>query len=386
MMLAEVVLSAWLIVFFMFVFLYFGYFLLVFVLGKWRRKQIKKSDEFLPHVSVLIPCYNVETSIDQKLENLLQSSYPKEKLQIIAIESGSDDQTYRKLSQHHNSGEIELIRQPKRLGKASAINAGLERCVSDIVVITDAEAKLDKDAIKELVKNLADPDIGAVVGSLIISPGKSIFGRMNHLFFKSFRQRIRIWESNIDSVSFLSGELCAFRKSVLGRISERTINDDRYILLKTRSMGLRCVCEPLAHVSESTPNNLSGHIAQKRRTTMGAIQGTVEFKHLLFNSRYGLFGKLILPAYLIRLILFPFLLLLLETLSPLLILLLWSTNGAIWVMAGLLTLILFSLFAAGRRLLLPLFYGIIVQIAILMGISDYLLRRQSVLWPKINKT
>jgi biofilm PGA synthesis N-glycosyltransferase PgaC len=385
-MLTEIALNIWITAFFAFIILYFGYFLLIFVLSKWRSKQVKKSEDFLPHISVLIPCYNVETSVDQKLENLWLSIYPREKLQVIAVESGSVDQTFKKLSQYGASEEIELIKQPKRLGKSSAINAGLERCVNDIVVITDAEAKLDKYALRELVKNLADPDVGAVVGSLVISPGKSIFGRMNYLFFRMFRQKIRVWESKIDSVSFLSGELCAFRKSIVGKISERAINDDRFILLKTRSMGLRCVCEPLAHVSESTPSSLSDHLAQKRRTTMGAIQGTMRFKHLLFNPKYGLFGKLILPAYLIRLILFPFLLLLLESLFPLVMLLLLFSNAAIWMAVGLVTVGMFSLFPLGRKTLLPFLYGIIVQIAILMGMSDYLLGKQSVLWLKIDKS
>jgi cellulose synthase/poly-beta-1,6-N-acetylglucosamine synthase-like glycosyltransferase len=377
--------SIWFIALVLFLVANFGYLFLAFGLAIIKRKTVQKSDNFAPFISILIPCYNVASVIKRKIENALDIEYPEANFEIVVVESGSTDNTLSILSKYVSQGKIKLIKQSERLGKASAINQGLRECESDIVILTDAEASLERKAVKELVKNFADESIGAVVGNLTITPGKSTSSKMNHLFYQIFRQRLRIWESMFDSASFWSGELCAFRKSLVERLDEDIVNDDRYILLKIRSKGYRCICEPLSHVHEPDAENVLGQLMHKRRTTAGTIQGTVRFKHMLFNPKYGLFGTLILPSHFFRVILLPVLLVVVEALSPIAVLFLWSSTGLFCLGAGVMALVLLSLFKGGRRLLSSLFYGSFVQVAILAGIADYILKRYSVLWTQIAK-
>lgn len=378
--------TIWLIALTLFFFFNFGYILLAFILAKTKRRVVRKSDAFVPFISILIPCHNVESVIERKIKNILNIKYPRHKFEIIVVESGSTDNTCSTLSEYASKGEVKLIKEPRRLGKPSAINRGLKECKGDIVVLTDADAVVEKDAIKELVKNFADQSVGAVVGNLTIISGSSIVSKMNHLFYLIFRQRLRVWESTFDSASFWSGELCAFRKSLLERIDEDIINDDRFILLKIRSKGYRSICESSSRVFERDAENLSGQIMHKRRTTAGTIQGTLRFKHMLFNPKYGLFGMLILPSHLIRIISLPILLLIMEALSPIVAyLVLGSSTGLVWLGTGAIVLVSLGLFDEGRRFLSSLFYGIIVQVAILAGVADYLLKRYTVLWKRIAK-
>jgi len=323
--------------------------------------------------------------IERKIKNTLDIDYPKHKFEIIAVESDSTDNTASTLSRYASQGELKLIKQPRRLGKSSAINRGLKECKGDIVVLTDADARLEREAIRELVKNFADQSVGAVVGNLTIISGKSIVSKMNHLFYRIFRQRVRTWESRFDSTSFWSGELCAFRKSLLERLDEDIINDDRYILLKIRSKGYRCICDPSSLAYEGSPENVLDQITQKRRTTAGTIQGTLRFKYMLFNPKYGLFGILTLPSHFFRVISLPILLLVVEALSPVAALVLWSSTGLFWLGAGITALVLLGLFKGGRRLLHSLFYGVIVQVAILVGVADYILKRHTVIWTPVAK-
>jgi len=376
----------WLIALIVFIIINFGYFFLVLTLAKMRRKQIRKTDGFTPFISILIPCYNVASRIDHKIKNTLEIDYPKDKFEIIAVESGSVDNTYSILSKYADQGKIKLLRQPQRLGKPSAINYGLSACNSDIIVMTDADAILEEKGVKELMKNFADDSVGAVVGNVTLISGKSVISRMNHAFYRIFRQKLRELESRFDSVSFWSGELCAFRKSLLERVEEDIINDDRYILLKIRSKGYRCISEPLSCVYEKDAENVKGQITHKRRTTAGTIQGTFRFKHMLFNKKYGFFGMLIFPAHFLRIILLPILLLIIEILSPLAIFVFLSSfNGGFLLAVVAAVLVLLGLFNRGRELLLSLFYGVFVQVAIIGGIADYILKRQSVLWNPIAK-
>ena len=378
--------NIWIVALSLFVIIHFGYLFLVLILARVKRKEIRKDENFTPFISILIPCYNVGSVIDRKIKNTLQIDYPRDQFEIIIVESGSTDNTHAILSRYATQGKIKLARQPQRLGKSSAINFGLDLCKSDIVVMTDADASLEENAVKKLVENFADEKVGAAVGNLTLVSGKSMTSRMNHLFYKIFRQKLREWESKFDSASFWSGELCAFRKSLLERLDEDIINDDRYILLKIRSKGYRCISEALSHVYEKDAEDVSGQIHHKRRTTAGTIQGTLRFKHMLCNPKYGLFGMLIFPAHIFRVTLLPILLLIIEILCPFAIFVFISSfAGATWLAAAVIAVALLSLFGKGRRLLSLLFYAVFVQIGIIGGILDSVFKRQDVLWKKIVK-
>lgn len=378
--------SIWAVALALFIVINFGYFFLVYILARVKKKEIRKAENFTPFISILIPCYNVGYIIDQKIKSILEIDYPKVKFEIIAVESGSTDNTYSILSKYAVQGELRLIKQSRRLGKSSAINCGLDVCKSDIIVMTDADASLGQNAVRKLVENFADETVGAVVGNLTLVSGKSMTSRMNHLFYKIFRQKLREFESKFDSASFWSGELCAFRKPLLEKLEEDIINDDRYILLKIRNKGYRCITETLSHVHEKDAEDVSSQINHKRRTTAGTIQGTLRFKHMFYNPKYGLFGMLIFPAHFFRVILLPILLLIIEVLSPFAIFVFLSSfTGAPWLAVAMIVLALLAVFDKGRRLLSSLFYGVFVQIGVIGGIIDYILKRQGVLWKKIPK-
>ena len=389
MSILQLLTSIWLVAIASFMIIYFGYFILVILLARVRRRRICKADDFTPFISILVPCYNVSSVIGHKINETLGVDYPQEKFEIIVVESGSTDNTYGILSRFAEQGKVKLVRQRQRLGKASAINSGLSLCKSDIVVMTDADAFLQKEAIRELVGNFADNTVGAVVGNVTLASGKSIASKMNHAYYRIFRQKLREEESRFDSASFWSGELCAFRKSILERLDEDIINDDRYILLKIRSKGYRCISEPLSHVCERDAENIMGQIDHKRRTTAGTIQGTLRFRRMFLNPKYGLFGMLIFPAHFFRVILLPILLLITEILTPFVVFSLFLSAGMIWLIVMLTLaatiLVMLSLFDKGRKLLFSLIYGFVVQAAIVGGIVDYVLKRQSVLWKTIGK-
>ena len=375
----------WAFTFILVIAIFFGYLLVLFILTKIRGRKPKKDKNFIPFISILIPCYNVSSVIDYKIKNTLEINYPKSKFEVIAVESGSSDDTYSKLLKYAEQKKLILIRQPKRLGKPSAINKGLERARGEIIVLTDADARVEKDAIYELVKNFADPTVGAAVADIAIITGKNIASKMNHLFYHYFRRKPRIWESELDSVSFCSGHLLAFRKSIVEKIDEDIINDDRYILLKTRSKGYRCICEPSSHAYEADTGSFLSQIKQKRRTIAGFIQGTTRFLTLLFRPRYGYFGMLILPFHFLRVVFLPFLLLLLEILSPIVIWSLLSSHGLFQVIIIFVGLISISIcfLSPLRKFFHALLYGIILQVAVFAGIIDYIFKRQDPLWIRV---
>ena len=132
----------------------------------------------------------------RKVSTNYNIDYPREKYKIIVVESGSTDNTYSKLLKFSSKEKIKIIKQNERLGKSSAINQGIKEINNDIIILTDSDAIIDKNAVKEIVKNFADERIGAVVGNLTLVPSKSIISKINNLFQLYFREKLRIFVSS----------------------------------------------------------------------------------------------------------------------------------------------------------------------------------------------
>ena len=354
-------------------FLLLGYPLFLWLLSKTKRRPVKKREIF-PFISIIIPSFNEGNVIDRKIHNIFASEYPRSQYEVIVVDSGSTDYTQQILEKHCKDESIISIRQPKRLGKPHAINAGLAVAKGKIVVLTDADAFLNVESLKKLVRNFADENVGAVVGNLTLD-GNDTVNRMNSAFYKIFRQSAREWESEIDSASFFSGELLAFRKSLVDNIDENVVSDDQYILFEIRKKGYRGICEKEAFVFERDVETMRGQINHKRRTLVGTLQVFSKNRSVLFNPKYGFFGMLIAPAYLLRIVINPFLLFLVPMFliiyAPYILLLL------------LVTLVLMAILS--RRLLMALLYGLVVQLAVILGIIDYATRNYTVLWRKKGK-
>jgi len=353
--------------------LFFGYPFLVWVLSNIRNNPVRRSKTF-PFVSVIIPCYNEKKVMESKIQNTLSLEYPKSRYEVIVVDSGSTDGTTDILEKYSNMNNIKVVKQPKRLGKASAINEGLAISTGEIVVLTDADAFLNVNSLEALIENFADETVGAVVGNVVLG-GDGIINKMNSGFYKFFRQNIREWESKIDSVSFFSGEFLAFRKHLIQKIDESAVSDDLYILFELRKKGMRCICDERAYVFERDVETLRGQINHKRRTFVGTLQAFIKNWDILFNLKYGFFGMLIAPAYILRMLSYPFLIFILSVYLlfyvPLILLFLL-------VLASLITI-------ASRRAILALLYGVVVQIAAFLGIVDYLTGNYTVLWSKKGK-
>ena len=369
-----------------------GYSVLIWVLL--RRKEEKRhiiNSPKIYSVSIIVPVYNEQGAIERKIENLFAVNYDKDKMEVIFVDSASDDGTtelLRKIQcEERYRDKVKLILQPKRCGKAFAINEALKVARGEIIVLTDANAIFHENSLLNLCRNFDDPGIGAVGGKLSIPPD-SFASSLYSSFFDIFRNNVRISESKLDCPSFFSGELIGFRRGLIDKLDDDAISDDLDLLIKVRKKEFRCIIDEEALVWERRPAKFSEHLVQQRRTTAGTLQIIMRNKDMLFNRKYGLFGSLILPAYLLRLILIPIFLLLLEITG--LGLFFDSISSFINIIFEKLILsvpifavIIFS--GVFHRKLLPVFlFSIIAQIAILLGMMDYLRGKHTHLWKKVS--
>lgn len=344
----------------------FGYPTLIYLL--YRRENTKypenKSKNFNPKVSLIIPTVAGGKVMDNKFVNTLNLNYPSEKLEIIVVDSSNHP--------FFTPKGIKVIKQ-EPMGKPEALNKGIEVSKNDIIVMTDDDAILEPDSLTRLVSNFSDPNIGGVVGDLSLG-GKGRLNQMNSSFYKFFRSSLREWESALDSISFASGELFGFRKSIVSRIDPKVLSDDLYLLFEIRKKGYRVISSDAKVFEEDVPS-LRGQINHKRRTMIGTLQVLSKNLKIFLNRKYGLFGTIFAPMYLLRIILCPILLLALEILLVI----------QFKYMIAFVPIIILIIYLVNKSLALGLTYGVITQIAALWGMIDFMTGNYGIGWRKKGK-
>jgi len=139
-----------------------------------RARPKEKDYSYQPFVSIVVPTYNEEKVIRNRIENLVELDYPKDNYEIIIVDSGSTDKTteiVNEIIKKHNPLEptLRLIEEEARRGKASAINLGKKHAKGEIVLVTDANSIFDKNVLKEMMPHFKDPNVGAVGGRYCVA-------------------------------------------------------------------------------------------------------------------------------------------------------------------------------------------------------------------------
>jgi cellulose synthase/poly-beta-1,6-N-acetylglucosamine synthase-like glycosyltransferase len=282
----------------LFALFYFAYYILMFNTARKPDNVLKQ--RIFPKVTLIVPTYNEEKVIQRKLFDIKELEYPKDSFEVILVDSGSVDNTLGLVKSFSESQSdffsLRVLAQPKREGKASALNFCRPFCKGDIIVLTDADVLFKKNALTELVAGFADQSVGAISGKIVIlNPNQSTSTK----FEKSYRgifDIIRTGESKLDSTPIFNGPISAFRKELIGDLKLSTVSDDTELSLKVREKGWKTIYEPRAVAYEYTPQSFRSRNNQKIRRGQGVIQSFLWHKKMVFNPKYGKYGLFILPS------------------------------------------------------------------------------------------
>jgi cellulose synthase/poly-beta-1,6-N-acetylglucosamine synthase-like glycosyltransferase len=275
---------------------------LIYLVGAFTTKdpQVKKL-EALPVVSVVIPAYNEEAGIADRINNLA-SVYPVEKLEIIVSNDGSQDRTEElakvALQQHSIKGDVITH---ERSGVNKAINRGIENSSNELVVITGADGLFDENTIPDLLSVLlSSNDIGAVSGDLVpVAKGESVFSNSESAY-RSIYGKICTWESNVHSTFCFNGPVVAFKKEASSSLNTRRGADDASMALSVIKKGYRCQYVPSAKFYEYVPDKFYEQRRQKIRRATRLLEATF-FNRDALSPKFGKFGTFVFP---LRILLF----------------------------------------------------------------------------------
>ncbi|MFX0134444.1 MAG: glycosyltransferase [Candidatus Hodarchaeota archaeon] len=264
--------------------------------------------QYIPNVSVIIPTHNEEFIISKKINNVLNTNYPKDKLEIIFVDD-SDDSTSVIIQEYSQKYPfINLIKFTERKGYSPSMIVGCKEAKHDIIILSDAGSFHDEQTIYNLVRHFKNPKIGAVTSNNIIINNNEEIGKIESLYLK-FYNLLRIAETNIDSTFYFKGEASAVRKSLINDLEKCDATFDTATALFIRKKGYKTIYDPKAKFYEYAPKTHSERIKQKTIRAASLIKILFQFKDMIFNSKYGKFGLIILPINFTMLIVIPILLL-----------------------------------------------------------------------------
>ena len=269
------------------VYTYLVYPAILMTLGRFRRAPQAPSavpDADLPNVSILIAAHNEAANIRARIENLLALDYPRQKLDIVIASDASSDETVDIVREFENQG-IALVEFTARTGKTAVLNAVIPTLKGELVILSDANTGMDRQAARDLVRWFSDPQIGVVCGKLVLTDPAT--GRNVDGLYWRYETLLKRCEGRLGALLGANGGIYALRHSLFAEVPSDTIVDDFVIPLLTRiRTGCRIVYDEEALAYEETPPQISAEFRRRARIGAGGFQSMAVLWPLL-DPRLG---------------------------------------------------------------------------------------------------
>lgn len=236
---------------------------------------------YCPTVCAVIAGYNEEEVIEATLATVW-GSYPR--LEIIVVDDGSQDRMAELASRFARRHEgVLVLSRPDRGGKSSGMNTALPYTRAEVVVVIDADSVLGENSIWEIVQPLADPDVGAVAGNVVVrNPFDSLATLMQAYEYLSTIFIGRMITARMNMLGIVSGAFGAFRREALDRVGGWDVGppEDLDLTLAIRKQGYRIACAPYAQCLTEAPVNWMTLIRQRLRWERSGVIRNHCRKHL----------------------------------------------------------------------------------------------------------
>src|SRR5690606_28240894 len=231
------------------------------------------SDDELPTLTVIVPAYNEGKQVWETLQSLADSDYPEAKLQLLAIDDGSKDDTWHWMQEAKRilGNKVTIFQQPKNQGKRHALYRGFNLGTGDVFVTVDSDSIVKPDTLRNLVSPfVVDENCGAVAGNIrVLNNKKALLPKMLDVSFVLSFEFVRSAESSLNSVLCTPGALAAYRrKAVMTCLPEwinqtfmgkpTDIGEDRAMTNMILKQGYHVLFQRNAYVLTNIPEKFSG--------------------------------------------------------------------------------------------------------------------------------
>ena len=298
--------SLYTIVFYVFCFIsvYVQIFFLLTFLEK-RRHIVHNPDNLelskYPSVTIAVPCYNEEATIDKTVKSLLSLDYPKNKIKILLVDDGSKDNTWNIIKSFEDGINVFAFKKENG-GKHTALNLALENTTSEFFGCLDSDSLVHPQALKRILKYFErDPRTMAVAPSIIVYNPKNILQ-----YAQNVEYDMSIYTKKMlgfmGGIHVTPGPFSIFRKKVfddLGNYHKAHNTEDQEIALRMQEHGYKIDHCPDAYVYTNAPDSVMKLYRQRLRWIYGFIKNLIDYRRLLFKKKYGAVAMFTLPSGLI---------------------------------------------------------------------------------------
>jgi cellulose synthase/poly-beta-1,6-N-acetylglucosamine synthase-like glycosyltransferase len=276
---------AYTVIFYSFVFLavYAQVFFFVTFLEK-RKKIVKHTDDlklkYYPTVTVTLPCYNEEKTLEGTVNSLLALDYPKDKLMFFLVNDGSTDNTLEIMNKFKDNPSIKIFNKENG-GKHTALNLGLENSTSEFFSCLDADSFVDPQSLKRMMSYFEnDPTTMAVAPSIIVHNPKNILQIAQKVDYDMAVYTKKML-GFVGGIHVTPGPFSVFRRKVfddLGPYRKAHNTEDQEIALRMQEHGYKIDHCPDAYVHTVSPDSVAKLSRQRQRWIYGFIKNLIDYR------------------------------------------------------------------------------------------------------------
>ncbi|HEM5984825.1 TPA: glycosyltransferase [Streptococcus suis] len=377
------------IIFWLSIFLIFwaniGYPASMIFLDKIIKKTNEKLTDYEPTVTVMVVAHNEEGVIADKLMNLLQLDYPKDKLNILVTSDNSTDRTNEIVNEFVlKYQQIYLYQVEKRQGKTNAQNEASKLVKSEILVMTDANAMLKHDAINELVSSFTN-NVAYVTGKLdYINQNESLTSKSESTYW-DLDTRIRDIESRFQTITAGNGAIYAVRTEDYVDF-DPIMSHDSAMPLYFNLLGKRAVANHKAIAYEKAGENDGDEFKRKIRMARITLHFILPSIKILNVFKYKWFTYFYLGHRTSRYLLW------LNHIIALLFSIILASNGVVYILALVTQTLIYLLvackflFKINDKILNFISYYCIAILAQFVGVTKTVLGKNKPFWEKAEST
>jgi len=257
-----------------------------------------------PRVSVLVPAYNEEQTIERALRSLLAVDYPD--LEIVCVDDGSRDRTFelaRWIADRSPHVPIRVLHQQNG-GKWSALNLAWRHASGELLLFVDADSHLERDSVRWLVRTMAQSGADAVAGQVRVRNRQGLLTRLQALEYLACQSAVRAAQHVTGTVLVVPGPIGLYRREALAAVRDRfggsspgghgvavdgpvhgdTFAEDFDLSLNVLALGGKVVYEPRAVAHTKGPATALRLMNQRYRWLRGSLQVLRKFVRRTAND------------------------------------------------------------------------------------------------------
>lgn len=274
-----------------------SFYILSFFEGRKKQLLLFSNDE-LPSVSIIIPCYNEESTIEKTLKSALASDYPKDKFEILVVNNNSKDNTL-KIAEKYESNIVKVYTE-KNQGKGFALNLGIRKSKGEILVTMDADTRIEPYSLKSMIRYFKDKEVMSVCSAMVVEKPKNILQRIQYIEY-ALGLFLRKTFAFLNAVHITPGAFSAYRREFFnkhGGYKTDNITEDLELALRIQYYGYRIENDPDSPAYTTAPNKFSHLLKQRRRWYVGLMKNLWDYKKMI-SPKYGDLGFFVIPIALI---------------------------------------------------------------------------------------